>query len=75
MLLNNKVKTFFVSPLSELHVSSRTIRDINTDMAVGLADFTVFFQDKVKVLKEVKTVINRVRLRAEATRRGSKSVL
>ncbi len=45
---NIKVKQRFLRPLSELHVSSRTIYVINTDMAVSLADFTAFFQDKGK---------------------------
>ncbi len=42
---------FFVGPLSELQVSFRTIYVINTDMAVSLADFTAFFQDKGKSIK------------------------
>ncbi len=48
---NSKVKAFFVRPLSELHVSSRTIYIINTDMAVSLADFTAFFQDEGEIIK------------------------
>ncbi len=43
--------TFFVRPLSELQVSSRTIYVINPDMAVSLADFTAFFQDEGKSIK------------------------
>ncbi len=42
---------FFVRPLSELHVSSRTIYVIDTDMAASLADFTAFFQDERKCIK------------------------
>ncbi len=42
---------FFVRPVSELHVSSRTIHVVNTDMAVSLADFTAFFQDEGKSIK------------------------
>ncbi len=57
--------------LSKLHVSSQAIYVINTDMAVSLADFTVFFQDEGKSFKEAKTVINRFMLRAAATRRES----
>ncbi len=38
-------------PLSELHVLSRTIYVINTDMAVSLADFTAFFQEERKSIK------------------------
>ncbi len=63
--------TFFVISLSELHVSSGTIYVINADMAVSMADFAAFFQDEGKVLKEMKTIRNRVTLRAAATRRGS----
>ncbi len=62
---------FFMRTLSEPHVSSRKIYVINTYMAVSLADFTVFFQDKGELLKKVKTVINQVMLRAAATQRGS----
>ncbi len=43
---------FFVRPLSELHVWSPTKNIINTDMAVSLADFTPFFQDKGKRIKK-----------------------
>ncbi len=42
---------FFVSMLSELHVSSQTIYVINTDMAANLADFTAFLQDEGKSSK------------------------
>ncbi len=38
-------------PHSELHVSSRTIYIINTDMAVSLADFTAVLQDEGKSIK------------------------
>ncbi len=48
---NSKVKGFFVRPLSELHVSSRIIYVINTDMAVSLADLTAFFQDEGKSIE------------------------
>ncbi len=58
---------FFVRPLSERHVSSGTIYIINTDMA----DITAFFQDKWESIKEVKTFINQVMLRATVTQRGS----
>ncbi len=37
--------------LSELHVSSRTIYVINTDMAASLADLTAFFHDEGKSIK------------------------
>ncbi len=37
--------------LSELHVSSRTMHVISTDMVVSLADFTAIFQDERKSIK------------------------
>ncbi len=58
-------------PLSELHVSSRTIYVSNTDMTVSFADFTAISQ----VLKEVKAVINQVTLRAAATVSGESGIL
>ncbi len=65
---NSKVKQFFVRLLSELHVLSQSMYIINADMAVSSADFTAFFQGKVL---KVKTIINRLMLRAAATRRAS----
>ncbi len=38
-------------PLSELHVSSKTIYVISTDTAVSSADFTAFFQNEGKSIK------------------------
>ncbi len=43
---------FFVTLCSELHLISNNIGHvINTDMAISLADFKVFFQDKGKSIK------------------------
>ncbi len=46
-----KLNSFFVRPLSELHVSSQTTYVISTDLTVSSADFTTFFQDEGKSIK------------------------